>query len=147
MQAALEQLRTLLAFTPAKLGGISKAESEQRPGPGRWSRKEILGHLVDSAANNHQRFIRAQAEPQITFPGYAQEFWVSTQQYQREPWKTLTDLWRSYNTHLLHVIEQIPETKLQHQCSVGGAEPVTLEFLITDYVRHLEHHLRQIFGR
>jgi hypothetical protein len=146
LEPALEQLRTLLAFAPAKFRSISEAESEERPAPGKWSKKEILGHLIDSAANNHQRFVRAQAEPQFVFLGYAQEFWVDVQQYQKESWNNLVQLWASYNTHLLHALEQIPEARLQHQCSVGGAEPVTLEFLITDYVRHLEHHLRQIFG-
>jgi hypothetical protein len=146
MHAAHEQLRTILDMVPAKLEGISEAESEQRPGPGKWSKKEILGHLVDSAANNHQRFVRTQAEPLLSFPGYAQEFWVRTQQYQGESWETLIDLWRCYNTHLVHVVNQIPEARLHHQCSVSGAEPVTLEFLITDYVRHLKQHLRQIFG-
>jgi hypothetical protein len=146
MQTLLARLRTLLASAPAKLEGVSETESERSPGPGRWSKKEILGHLVDSAANNHQRFVRTQAEPLLSFPGYPQEFWVSTQQYQREPWNALVDLWKNYNIHLLHIIEQIPEDKLEHRCSLGNAEPVTLRFLITDYVRHLEHHLRQIFG-
>jgi hypothetical protein len=71
---------------------------------------------------------------------------VSAQQYQRESWKTLVDLWTWYHMHLLHVIGEIPEATLQHRCPVGGAEPVTLQFVITDYVRHLERHLRQIFG-
>jgi len=146
MQEVLRTFRDLLKVTPGRLERISEADSASCPGPGRWSRKEIVGHLVDSAANNHQRFVRTQAEPELSFPGYAQELWVSTQRYQRESWRTLCDLWRSYNFHLLHIMEQVPEEKLGNRCRVGDAEPVTLKILMTDYVRHLGRHLRQILG-
>jgi hypothetical protein len=146
MKEAVERYRRLVDVVPARLVAIPEAARQSRPDAGKWSKKEILGHLIDSAANNHQRFIRAQAESQSSFPGYAQEFWVSTQQYQLESWEEMIDLWRSYNIHLLHVIALVPEAKLQHQCSISGAEPVTLEFLIIDYIRHLEHHLKQILG-
>ncbi len=146
MQEAMEKLRTLLEVVPARLAKFTETESVIRPASGRWSKKEILGHLIDSAANNHQRFVRAQAEPEFSFPGYAQEFWVDTQQYQQEPWQTLIGLWEGYNTHLLHVITLVPRERLKHRCNIGGAEPVTLEFLVTDYVAHLLHHLEQIFG-
>jgi len=146
MQEAIEKLQTLVEVVPGRLAEFTEAESVIRPAPGKWSKKEILGHVIDSAANNHQRFVRAQAEPEFSFPGYAQEFWVDTQQYQQESWKTLIDLWKGYNAHLLHVIAQVSSEGLKHRCSIGGAEPVTLEFLITDYVRHLAHHLEQILG-
>lgn len=146
MQEAIEKLQTLLGIVPERLSKITEAESALRPASGKWSKRQILGHLIDSAANNHQRFVRAQAQPEISFPAYAQEFWVGTQQYQQESWVNLVDLWKSYNTHLLHVIMQVPSERLGHRCSIGADEPVTLEFLITDYVRHLAHHLGQILG-
>jgi len=104
MQEAVDRYRSLVDAIPARLVAIPEAECESRPGAGKWSKKEILGHLIDSAANNHQRFIRAQAEPQSSFPGYAQEFWGSTQQYQLESWEAMIELWKSYNIHLLHVV-------------------------------------------
>ena len=144
MNSALERFKALLDKTPGRLNTITESEAEARPAPGRWSKKEILGHLIDSASNNHQRFVRTQLEPSVSLPGYQQELWVGVQQYQRETWKTLVQVWGSYNRHLLHVITHMPDEKRKNLCSIGGAEPVTLEFLVKDYVRHLAHHLSQI---
>jgi DinB superfamily len=114
--------------------------------PGKWSRKEILGHLIDSASNNHQRFVRAQISEGPDFPPYSQVEWVDTQNYADESWRLLVDLWSSYNLHLAHVIAGIPPDKLKVACKVGDKAPVTLEELIADYVRHMEHHLKQLNG-
>ena len=117
-----------------------------RSGAGKWSRKEVLGHLIDSASNNHQRFVRAQLNGALNFPGYQQDGWNRAQQYQSEPWANLVQLWASYNRHLAHVIAAIPTDAGPRICVIGGGSPVTLEFLVTDYLGHLEHHLEQILG-
>ena len=142
-QTAL-QLQHIVDETEQRLGALSEAESQARPASDKWSRKEILGHLIDSASNNHQRFVRAQFQPQLVFPGYAQEDWNRAQQYQSEAWENLVRLWASYNRHLAHVIAAIPESAGQNSCEIGAGKPVTLEFLVADYVAHLEHHLGQI---
>ena len=144
MKEAMQRLRAILESTPPRLEAIGELGSETRASAGKWSKKEILGHLIDSASNNHQRFVRAQLETVISLPGYVQNLWVGTQGYQNENWSDLARLWRCYNLHLLHLISRIPPGKLTHTCVIGGAEPVTLEFLVRDYVRHLEHHLSQI---
>ncbi len=113
---------------------------------GKWSRKEILGHLIDSAGNNHQRFVRAQLDDNLDFPEYAQSEWVETQDYADESWTLLVDLWCAYNLHLAHIIDSIPPEKLDVVCRIGGGDPVRLEDLIAEYVKHLEHHLKQIDG-
>ena len=41
-----------------------------RTGPDSWSPRQELGHLIDSAANNHIRFVRAATEPEFSGPGY-----------------------------------------------------------------------------
>jgi hypothetical protein len=112
----------------------------------KWSKKEILGHLIDSAANNHQRFVRAQLSKELSFPGYEQESWIRVQHYQTASWKDLISLWENYNRHIAHVISTMPADVLNNICIVGNGEPVTLLFLVEDYVRHMEHHLKQIFG-
>ncbi len=114
--------------------------------PGKWSRKEILGHLVDSASNNHQRFVRAQLSDKLEFPPYAQTEWVEIQDYADESWQLLVELWSAYNLHLAHVIANIPPERLKVQCRIGDKEATTLEDLIADYVRHMEHHLKQLNG-
>src|SRR5438045_8783643 len=101
--AAIERLRFAVRTLPGVLAGFSEAQSEQRPSPERWTKKEVLGHLIDSASNNHQRFVRCQIAPGQDFPGYEQERWVRIQGYQAARWNDLIDLWRAYNTHLIHV--------------------------------------------
>ena len=144
MQKTIGEFKSLLEQSSAALARISESDSKRKPAPDKWSKKEILGHLIDSAANNHQRFFRAQLTTGIKLPGYEQEAWVTTQRYQDEPWGDLLQLWKSYNLHLLHLISVIPSNALGNLCSVGGEEPATLEFLIQDYVTHLKHHIEQI---
>ena len=109
--------------------------------PDKWSRKEILGHLIDSAANNHQRFVRGGYNAAADFPPYSQNDWVRIQKYHESEWKDLIALWSAYNLHLCHVIERLPEEALSAPCNIGKEEPVTLAFVIKDYLRHLQHHM------
>ena len=141
----LRHFEQILADALQRLTQISEAQSEERLAPGKWSRKEILGHLIDSASNNHQRFVRTQLASQVSFPGYTQTEWVEMQGYQSESWENLIQLWAAFNRHMLHLISRIPEARADNRCVVGGGEPVTLRFLVEDYTRHLEHHLSQIF--
>ncbi|MFN0105658.1 MAG: DinB family protein [Bryobacteraceae bacterium] len=114
-------------------------------GEGTWTRLEILGHLIDSAANNHQRFVRAMAEGDLVWPGYDQEAMVRVQRFGRAAPSLLVGLWESFNLYLARLMVLIPVERLGARCVIGGGEPVTLEFLVTDYVAHMQHHLRQIF--
>jgi hypothetical protein len=142
--SAAEKLERILATESGRLAAIADPQDAAQPSAGRWSKKEILGHLIDSAANNHQRFVRAQLESHLDFPGYQQESWVSTQAYSAEPWIELVKLWVQLNRHLLHIIRRIPPDRLANTCAIDGKPPVALSGLIDDYVSHLEHHLQQI---
>jgi DinB superfamily len=156
MKDVLEDFRLTIERGAERLLALSEAQSMEPRGAGQWSVKEIVGHLVDSAANNHQRFVRAQFQDNLLFPGYAQEEWVAVQHYTEVSWPQLVELWKLYNLHLLHLISHIPAeklTRLHHRHSldriawklVDADEPTTLEYLIRDYLGHLKHHLRQVF--
>ena len=148
--------RTIDAATP-RLLELSEADSAKPRAADHWSSKQIIGHLIDSAANNHARFILGQLKDDLVFPGYDQNGWVETNHYQQAPWTQLVDLWRAYNLHLHHVMSHAAKQKLSTPCTlhtlqeiafktVPQAEPVTLEYLMKDYVDHLNHHLNQIFS-
>jgi hypothetical protein len=141
---AIAQLEAILASVPQRLATIPEVAAEAKPDPARWSRKEILGHLIDSAGNNQQRFVRAQLSPRLEFPSYQQESWVSTQAYATESWGDLVNLWVMLNRHLLHVVKAMPESVLAHECVIGGGAPMPLRELVTGYVGHVDNHLRQI---
>ena len=134
--------RVVAAALP-KLRAISEADASVKPAPEKWSKKEILGHLIDSAANNHQRFIRLQAAREVTLPGYEQDDWVRLNAYQQRPWADLISLWTAYNLHLAAVIQAMDDNALNHVWHHPNAD-YTLRFIAEDYVTHLEHHLRQI---
>lgn len=142
--ALSEKLRDVINREEARLRRMTEAEAAARPAPGAWSRIEVLGHLVDSAVNNLQRFVRAQLGAELVFPGYAQNEWVSIQGFAQEEWASLVTLWAALNRHVSHVVSRIPAAKLSTPCIIGGGKPVTLGFLAEDYLRHLEHHLAQI---
>lgn len=144
MKDFLENFQTTLTTAKQRLEAMSDEFVSQPRDVNKWSRKEILGHLIDSAANNHQRFVRVPSSLGVTLPGYQQDIWVSVQNYQAYNWQQLISFWYLYNLHLLHVVKYIPEDKLKNTFSLNG-ETLELEFVIKDYLRHLKHHLKQIF--
>lgn len=141
--------RTLAADLPrllAILDGPATAAPNRVSGVG-WSQREELGHLIDSAVNNHARIVRASLEPACEGPGYEQEGWVLAHRYREIPWTELVDVWHAHNRILLPLIRNIPDAKLATPCRVAGAAPVTLGFLIDDYVLHMQHHLDNVLRR
>jgi hypothetical protein len=143
MKAAAE-LRAVVSDSLKKLRALSEDEVMRGRGAGKWVKKEILGHLIDSALNNEERFVRAQMTEQLVWPGYEQDRWVSIQKYRERPWAEIVQLWEQLNRHIVHVMSHVPAKKLNAKCVIDG-DPVTLDFLMNDYVRHLRHHLSQIF--
>lgn len=109
----------------------------------KWSAKQVIGHLIDSCANNLQRFVRLQIEPEIHLPGYKQEEWVSVQRYDLLPWMQALETWRVLNMHLAHVVQHIDREHLGHVWHTDEG-PLTLGFLVEDYIAHMKHHLRQL---
>lgn len=139
----IERLEKLLNIIPELLIQIDENEICLKPLPNKWSKKEILGHLIDSAANNHQRFIRAQYEDTPTI-AYDQNQWNKLNHYAEIDSKQIISLWKFYNKHLLEIMKRIQNEKLQKECKSTDDEIYTIEFLMNDYVEHLEYHLHQI---
>ena len=141
-----QQLREILEKTKPGLLALSEEHVAEKPHPDKWSLKEILGHLIDSASTNHQRIVRMQEVSDIGTFGYEQEHWVDSQHYRAEAWDGLVNLWYYYNKHLAHVIGNVDPKALANVCDMDYSSPKTLEFVITDYIRHMQHHLNQIFS-
>ena len=157
MEQWLDDFKNTIEAAAPRLLAISEVNSEQPRSDEKWSAKQIIGHLIDSAANNHGRFVVAQTKDDLVFPGYDQESWVRVNHYQQRPWHQLVELWRAYNLQLHHLMEHAAPEKMTTPCRlhtlqeiafkiVPQAEPVTLEYLMRDYVDHLKHHLEQIFS-
>lgn len=151
------KLRAIVDRAEGALLATDDETSRRSPAPGRWSPREVIGHLIDSASNNHRRFVLGQVQDDLEFPGYDQEVWVSTQRYRDAPWANLVTLWASFNRHLAFIIETTPDDVLvrpraRHNLPVIGwqppaaGEPATLAHIIRDYIAHLRHHLGQIAG-
>lgn len=139
---AIQRLEEIVITIPSKLHSIDSWDV-QHQSPGKWSKKQILGHLIDSASNNHQRFIRIQFEDEPTI-WYDQNEWVDKSGYSEMDVQLLIDLWTSYNKFLIQIIKNIQPESMNKMCVMKDGSKLTLEYLMIDYVHHLDHHLNQI---
>ena len=146
VSAAATRLATVIQESAPTLRSLAPASVDAAPRGMKWTRKEILGHLIDSAGNNHQRFVRAQYQTEMSFPRYVQDEWIGAQGYSERPWLDLVELWSGFNKHLVHVARRISKSAYGNVCRVSSDEPSTLADHVIDYVGHLEHHLGQILG-
>jgi len=140
----LTLLQALLVHVPARLEKIPPAQAELASAPSHWSPKQELGHLLDSAANNHQRIARAQLEDKPAMPGYDGDRWVELHAYQRRDWTELLGLWKALNGQLLAAARAVPDSAWSRTCTIADSKPLTLKFVFEDYIEHMMHHLQHI---
>ena len=145
MEDFLDDFRQTISTSSEQLLKISAEKSGAPRAEGKWSPKQIIGHLIDSASNNHQRFVRLQNEDGLVLPAYQQNDWVHTQKYAGREWRDLVEFWLAYNRHLVHVLRHADARAGAHVWKATGGD-VTLAFLIEDYLSHLRHHLEQLLG-
>ena len=144
IQTVSEEIRQAMTITKPRLMEISAQRASQKLSPDAWSKQEILGHLIDSALINHQRFVRGAFDLAEYFPGYEQNRWVMIQNYNARNWAELIEFWVLCNRHLSLMLDCLPTDAQNNLCNIGQEAPVPLSFVITDYVRHLKMHLEQI---
>jgi hypothetical protein len=149
------ELRLAIQDVLPSLRRMTDGDASHKPSPEKWSPKEVIGHLIDSASNNHGRFVRGMLQDDLVFPGYDQDAWVNAQQYANHSWEDLLALWAQFNLHIARVMERVPENVRKRSRSthnlheigfrkIDEGDAVTLHWLMEDYVEHLQHHLRQI---
>lgn len=154
MEALGQDLARTVDAAAARLAGFDVERARTPRAAGKWSPTQVLGHLVDSACNNHRRFVLARDQVDLVFPGYDENAWMVAQRWERADWQELVELWRLYNTHLARVIAETPaeaadRPRLPHSLDriawrpLPVERPATLGYLMHDYVGHLRHHLAQ----
>ncbi len=139
-----EKIREAITAAKPEILKISPETAGKKENPNKWSKKEILGHLIDSASNNHQRFVRGAQNIAGNFPVYNQDRWVEIQHYNEMNWSDLVEHFYQYNLHISKLIDALPGNVLDNPCNIGKENPVTLKFVIEDYLRHLKHHIEKI---
>lgn len=133
----LDELYRVLAGLPPELADTPWRE-------GGWTRKQVVGHMLDSATNNRQRFVRAATEGSFRGPQYDQEPWVAAHGYAEQSWETLLRWYRVEHEILAAIVDRIPEERMDAICKAGDDAPVTLRFLVEDYVKHQQGHMKQM---
>jgi hypothetical protein len=141
---SLPLLRALIEHLPSRLRALPPEKVKHKSAPNTWSPKEELGHLLDSAANNHQRIVRTQLEEKPAMPGYDGDAWVELHRYQDRDWESLIGLWAALNRQLLAAAEAANASAWACTCTIGDSAPLTLQFVFDDYVRHLLQHMRHL---
>jgi hypothetical protein len=144
-QAIYQKFEQQIREAEERLGAVGEQRGEDSARESGWSRKQVLGHLIDSALNNHQRFVRASLAAEYRGPGYDQDAWVRIHGYDALPWAELVAHWSQQNRLLMRVVERVPPSRYGVMCSVGDYAPMTLLEIMEDYLAHMRHHLEQIY--
>ena len=143
MIATATELEKIINDYLTGLNSLTEDELAYKPLPAKWSKKELMGHLTDSAQNNIRRFIVAQYEDNPTIT-YNQDNWVAINNYQQWEAKDLITLWYLLNRQVIMILKNISDEASQRICRTGTSN--TIEWLAQDYIKHLKHHIHQVLN-
>lgn len=145
MKDTVHELSHIVEEFTNKISQLSEEAFSAKPNPEKWSKKEVLGHLIDSASNNLRRFICGQYEPGPKIV-YQQDFWVTANNYQHVKKDNVIQLWRLLNEQICEVLQTMPEQNMSLPADTGKdkVQLHSIKWLAEDYVKHLKHHLNQI---
>jgi hypothetical protein len=146
MKNTIDELTELIHLYSNKFNALTDSEFEYKPSPTKWSKKEVVGHLVDSAQNNLRRFIVGQYESTPPKILYEQDFWVAANGYQQAKKEEVIMLWRLSNERICSVLAQMPGANASRLCNTGREQEQlhTIQWLAEDYVKHMKHHINQV---
>ncbi len=143
----MKRLESYIVELPAYFNMVSLEHLMHKPDPEKWSKQEILGHLIVSALNNLKRFAEIQFSPSpFIVQSYHQNKLVAVNHYQDLPLDHLLDLWKVLNQQIVYVVEYISAEKLNSSVisQYDNNEMKTLGWVICDYLAHMEHHIKQL---
>jgi len=146
MKKTIQELQEIIDLFSQKISAIPEAEFSAKHTPNKWSKKEVLGHLTDSAQNNLRRFICGQYDTTPPKIVYEQDFWVKANDYQAKRSSHVILLWRLVNEQICSVLRTMPAANYSQSCDTGKQEEQlhSLQWMAEDYVKHMKHHLNQI---
>ena len=145
MKKVVQELHAIVTEYRNKFDGIAENDFQAKPLPHKWSKQEVVGHLIDSAQNNLRRFICGQYESSPPLVVYQQDFWVAANGYQQMKKQDVVELWQLLNFRICAVLENMPAENYTKEANAGSIR--TLEWLAHDYVKHMKHHINQIISR
>ncbi|OGN91892.1 MAG: hypothetical protein A2Z75_06470 [Chloroflexi bacterium RBG_13_50_10] len=143
MENVYNELNSIITVFYSKYKDLDNEITSKRPDSDKWTLKEIMGHLIDSASNNHQRFVRLQIVDELIFPGYGKDNskWLEIERYNEMNFSDIMLLWKQYNILIGNIIKGADESKLENYWVLDG-DKITLKDLMIDYVRHLKEHVK-----
>jgi hypothetical protein len=142
MENVCNELNSVVNAFYNKYKDLDNEITSKRLGADTWTLKEIIGHLIDSASNNHQRFVRLQIVDELIFPGYGKDNskWLEIQKYNEMNFADIILLWQQYNILIGNIIKRADVSKLENRWINSEGDKKALRDLMIDYVRHLKDH-------
>ncbi len=144
----LGQLESQRASTRALLDGLDDATALHRYAPGKWSVKEVLGHLIDCERVFTYRAMRFARGDGTELPGFDENAWVPEGRFDDRPVAELAAEFGAVREASIAMFRGLPATTHLRK-GVANGHPVTVRALAMILAGHEAHHvaiLRERYG-